>query len=295
MKEARARRPRRTCSRRTARCRPRRRRRWPRACARGSAPTSACRVTGDRRAGRRHAGEAGRARLPARRDAGGRARHGVQLPGRPRDDPVARDGRGAAPRAAAFVTESRRSACELRPVPSRAMSACGSSAPSRCPDDVLDRLVAWQRRRCRRATPGSSRARTCTSRWRSWAAARRASWRRSAASSARRAAAAAGSSLPSSATARPAASACSSSPTRTGARGALAGDLHERLERLGVYEPEARPWLPHVTVVRFRERPRLAPPPARPPDVQSVRCCCLPFRAAADGAQYVVVQNSICD
>jgi RNA 2',3'-cyclic 3'-phosphodiesterase len=41
---------------------------------------------------------------------------------------------------------------------------------------------------------------------------------------------------------------------------ALAGDLHERLERLGVYERERRPWLPHLTLVRFRERPRLAPP-----------------------------------
>jgi 2'-5' RNA ligase len=42
---------------------------------------------------------------------------------------------------------------------------------------------------------------------------------------------------------------------------ALADDLHGRLERLGVYEREQRQWLPHVTVVRFRERPRLAPPP----------------------------------
>jgi RNA 2',3'-cyclic 3'-phosphodiesterase len=41
---------------------------------------------------------------------------------------------------------------------------------------------------------------------------------------------------------------------------ALADDLHERLERLSVYERERRPWLPHLTVVRFRERPRLAPP-----------------------------------
>ena len=41
---------------------------------------------------------------------------------------------------------------------------------------------------------------------------------------------------------------------------ALAEDVHERLERLGVYEREQRPWLPHVTVVRFRERPRLEPP-----------------------------------
>jgi 2'-5' RNA ligase len=45
-----------------------------------------------------------------------------------------------------------------------------------------------------------------------------------------------------------------------GRAAALAIDLHERLERLGVYEREKRPWLPHATVVRFRERPRLDPP-----------------------------------
>jgi 2'-5' RNA ligase len=44
-----------------------------------------------------------------------------------------------------------------------------------------------------------------------------------------------------------------------GAATALAADLHDRLHRLGAYEPEQRPWLPHLTVVRFRERPRLAP------------------------------------
>ena len=40
----------------------------------------------------------------------------------------------------------------------------------------------------------------------------------------------------------------------------LAADLHGRLERLGVYRPESRRWLPHVTVLRFKERPRLSPP-----------------------------------
>jgi RNA 2',3'-cyclic 3'-phosphodiesterase len=39
----------------------------------------------------------------------------------------------------------------------------------------------------------------------------------------------------------------------------LAVELHGRLERLGVYEPEARRWLPHVTVARFRSRPQLRP------------------------------------
>ena len=44
-----------------------------------------------------------------------------------------------------------------------------------------------------------------------------------------------------------------------GAAGELADGLHQRLHRLGVYESEQRPWLPHLTVVRFRERPRLTP------------------------------------
>lgn len=45
----------------------------------------------------------------------------------------------------------------------------------------------------------------------------------------------------------------------------LAEDLQARLAALGVYRREGRPWLPHVTVARFRtgERPRLRlePPP----------------------------------
>jgi 2'-5' RNA ligase len=40
----------------------------------------------------------------------------------------------------------------------------------------------------------------------------------------------------------------------------IAQDLQGRLEALGVYEPERREWLPHVTVLRFRTRPRLHPP-----------------------------------
>jgi 2'-5' RNA ligase len=39
----------------------------------------------------------------------------------------------------------------------------------------------------------------------------------------------------------------------------LADRLHERLEALGIYRRENRPWLPHLTVLRFRERPRLRP------------------------------------
>jgi 2'-5' RNA ligase len=76
-----------------------------------------------------------------------------------------------------------------------------------------------------------------------------------------------------------------------GAAGAVAVDLHGRLEALGVYEREARPWLPHVTVLRFRERPRLRPPL---PDVGEAS----PSDAAlyhsvlrSGGAQYEVLES----
>lgn len=46
---------------------------------------------------------------------------------------------------------------------------------------------------------------------------------------------------------------------------ALAHDIHARLHDLGLYEREPRPWLPHLTVARWRERPGLRPasPPGR--------------------------------
>jgi 2'-5' RNA ligase len=52
----------------------------------------------------------------------------------------------------------------------------------------------------------------------------------------------------------------------SGGATALAESLHVRLEELGSYRREARPWLPHVTVLRFRtrqqKRPGLDPPVA---------------------------------
>ena len=59
----------------------------------------------------------------------------------------------------------------------------------------------------------------------------------------------------------------------------LAERLHGRLAALGVYRPEARPWLPHLTVLRFRERPRLRPslPGA---GLGVVRRRCFPFPSA---------------
>jgi len=71
----------------------------------------------------------------------------------------------------------------------------------------------------------------------------------------------------------------------------LAGDVQERLERFGVYRREGRPWLPHLTVARWRERPRLRlePPPVRtfvPSDAAAYLS-----RLHPDGARYEVLES----
>ena len=78
---------------------------------------------------------------------------------------------------------------------------------------------------------------------------------------------------------------------REGRGAALAAELHGRLQALGVYEPEQRAWLAHLTVVRFRERPRLQP---ALPDLGEV----CPSDAAvyhsvlrSSGAQYEVLDS----
>ena len=71
----------------------------------------------------------------------------------------------------------------------------------------------------------------------------------------------------------------------------LAVDLHERLERLGVYERERREWLPHITVIRFRERPRLQPTvPELEPIVTSEAAVYMSVLRPS-GAQYEVLQS----
>ena len=72
-----------------------------------------------------------------------------------------------------------------------------------------------------------------------------------------------------------------------GAAVRLAGRLHDELEALGVYRREARPWLPHVTVLRFRERPRLRPEPAALSWVSSDAAALL-SRLHPSGARYEV-------
>lgn len=71
----------------------------------------------------------------------------------------------------------------------------------------------------------------------------------------------------------------------------IAEAAHGRLERLGVYEPERRAWLPHVTVVRFRERPRLKPSIPDLGDVTLSDAAVYMSRLRPTGAQYEVVES----
>ena len=72
---------------------------------------------------------------------------------------------------------------------------------------------------------------------------------------------------------------------------ALANDVQARLEGLGVYERERRPWLPHLTVARWRERPQLRP--ASPPGRTFVPSDAAAYvsRLHAAGARYAVLKS----
>ncbi len=71
----------------------------------------------------------------------------------------------------------------------------------------------------------------------------------------------------------------------------LAEGVQRELEDLGVYVRERRRWLPHVTVVRFREQPRLAPPlPEIGPFAPSGAAALL-SRLHPTGAQYEVLAS----
>jgi 2'-5' RNA ligase len=72
---------------------------------------------------------------------------------------------------------------------------------------------------------------------------------------------------------------------------AVADDLFGRLETLGVYEREQRPWLPHATVLRFRRPPRLQP---ELPDLGAVSPSDLALYHSVlrpSGAQYYVLDS----
>jgi RNA 2',3'-cyclic 3'-phosphodiesterase len=80
----------------------------------------------------------------------------------------------------------------------------------------------------------------------------------------------------------------------------LAERLHGRLEKLGVYEREERPWLPHATVVRFSsrrrdrgpKRPRLAVPPPDPLAFVPSGAAAFVSRLHPSGARYEILETA---
>lgn len=76
-----------------------------------------------------------------------------------------------------------------------------------------------------------------------------------------------------------------------GAGTAMAADLGARLEQLGVYRREQRPWLPHVTVARFRERPRLALAPPDLGEIGVVRAALYSSSLRPGGALYHALET----
>jgi 2'-5' RNA ligase len=71
----------------------------------------------------------------------------------------------------------------------------------------------------------------------------------------------------------------------------IAEEAQRRLAGLGVYEPEKRPWLPHLTLVRFRERPRLRPTIPDVGPMTTSDAAVYMSRLRPTGAQYEVVES----
>lgn len=72
---------------------------------------------------------------------------------------------------------------------------------------------------------------------------------------------------------------------------ALADRVQRGLEQLGVYERECRPWLPHITCLRFRERPRLEPPLPEIEPFAPSGVAALLSRLHPSGARYEVLES----
>jgi RNA 2',3'-cyclic 3'-phosphodiesterase len=72
---------------------------------------------------------------------------------------------------------------------------------------------------------------------------------------------------------------------------AFAEDVQARLEAAGVYRREARPWLPHVTVLRFRDRPRLDPELPSLGEIAPSDAAVYLSRLSPSGAQYEVLES----
>jgi RNA 2',3'-cyclic 3'-phosphodiesterase len=78
----------------------------------------------------------------------------------------------------------------------------------------------------------------------------------------------------------------------SGAATALAAAVGERLERLGVFRRERRPWLPHVTVLRFKQPAGLAPGVANIRSFRAVRTALYSSTLRPGGAQYEALETA---
>jgi 2'-5' RNA ligase len=78
-----------------------------------------------------------------------------------------------------------------------------------------------------------------------------------------------------------------------GAAAALAEDVQQRLEALGVYRPDRRPWLPHITVLRFRERAGLHPGLTNRCSIHVVRTALYRSFLGSGGARYEVLETAV--
>ena len=72
---------------------------------------------------------------------------------------------------------------------------------------------------------------------------------------------------------------------------ALAQDVQQRLEALGVYRRERRAWLPHVTVLRFQKRAGLVPDPPNMCSIHVVRSALYRSLLGAGGARYTELET----
>jgi RNA 2',3'-cyclic 3'-phosphodiesterase len=71
----------------------------------------------------------------------------------------------------------------------------------------------------------------------------------------------------------------------------LAERVFGTLEGIGVYKRESRAWLPHVTVVRFRKRPRVSPPLPELGGIVSSEMAVMISRLRPSGAQYEILES----
>jgi 2'-5' RNA ligase len=76
-----------------------------------------------------------------------------------------------------------------------------------------------------------------------------------------------------------------------GRAAALAERLHAGLEELGLYRRESRRWLPHVTVLRFRDRPGLRPGLPELGEVVPSDAAVYLSRLRPGGAQYEALET----